>query len=277
MFFAFSLLIALVYLFGAFLVGAYMKSLEPKNLRWALVCIFTAVVFHFALIIHLVSSSSNSNIVESTTSNLLLTAFVALAAGVLVLRKWLLGVVLFALVFNSSFLVVSPFFENPNVGFSIPSLWVWTHVGLMILGELMFFFAAATGAAYLLASRQLHQKKNISFVLGTASLPSLDRLIGRAIILGWVLLTLGVVLGTLFAKQFWTGAWWFDEKILFAGFTWLVYGTLILLRSLKPAFRGHKSAWIALLSFIVVLALSTGVDYFFQTKHSQMQIESGQE
>lgn len=277
MFFALSLLIALIYLFAALLVGAYMKSLEAKNLRWALTCIAVGVTSHFALIVHLASSSTNAQVVESTISNLLLTSFVGFVAGILVARKWLLGVVLFALVFNSSFLVVSPFFENPKVGFSIPSLWIWTHVGLMILGELMFFFAAATGAAYLLASRQLHQKKNISFVLGTASLPSLDRLIGKSIVLGWVLLTVGVVLGLLFAKQFWSGDWWLDEKILFAAFTWLIYGLLIVFRWVRPSVRGKQSALIAVASFIFVLALSTGIDYFFQTKHSQMQIESGQE
>jgi len=101
--------------------------------------------------------------------------------------------------------------------------------------------------------------------------------LGRLMLAGVFSLSFGILLGGFFAERFWTGPWWLDAKVLFAHFTWLIYFLIILIRWLKPSWRGQRSAWLASISFFLVLIVSGAIDLAFHTKHDELKINGASE
>ena len=86
------------------------------------------------------------------------------------------------------------------------------------------------------------------------SLERMDTLTHRMILFSFPLLSLGMVLGALRARELWGHYWDWSPKETFALITWLVYAAFLVLRW-AWAWRGRKSTYLSLAGF--VLALTT--------------------
>lgn len=132
------------------------------------------------------------------------------------------------------------------------------HVSMAILSYATFAVAFAASALYLVAIR-----RRISW------LPSADMLddIGyRAVTIGFPLLALAVILGSVWAHDAWGSYWSWDPKETSALFTWLIYGVYLHTRSLR-GWRGRRSAVILLAGFAAVIFTYYG-NYFFGGMHA---------
>ena len=132
------------------------------------------------------------------------------------------------------------------------------HVSVAIFAYATFAVSFAAAVLYLIASRRR-----------IAWLPSPDMLddIGyRAVTIGFPLLGLVLILGSLWAHRAWGGYWSWDPKETASLFTWLVYGVYLHTRSLR-GWRGDRSAVILLLGFGAVVFTYYG-NYFFGGLHA---------
>ncbi|MGH2557808.1 MAG: c-type cytochrome biogenesis protein CcsB [Thermomicrobiales bacterium] len=132
------------------------------------------------------------------------------------------------------------------------------HVSMAILSYATFAVAFAASVLYLVAVR-----RRISW------LPSADMLddIGyRAVTVGFPLLALAVILGSVWAHDAWGSYWSWDPKETSALFTWLIYGVYLHTRSLR-GWRGSRSAVILILGFAAVVFTYYG-NYFFGGMHA---------
>ena len=121
-------------------------------------------------------------------------------------------------------------------------------------------FALGFGAAllYLLISRGARNTAQPQkFLLGA---PEMDDLIYRAIMIGFFLLTLGILTGAVWAESAWGRYWSWDPKETWSLITWLVYAALLHSRMVR-GWRGKKLAILSIIGFCCVLFTYFGVNY----------------
>lgn len=267
MIYIFISLTSFFYISAAFFFGLYLKRLSLLSLRYGQFLVATGLLVHFLILLWNIQNGDSSFQNASLISNLSVSGLASLIALILAIRRraLIISVIILPTVSLSMFLI--SFLSERYVSDALPTLWLWTHIGLMILGELTFFISATTAAAYLIVYRILRKKHGLQVLTTLSSLPALDRVLGILLFTGFCLLSIGLLLGLIFAQQFWQGAWWRDAKVIFAALIWIAYGILVSARFVLPSFKGYRSAVSALIGFVCILFLSAGIDFIFPTQH----------
>ena len=95
----------------------------------------------------------------------------------------------------------------------------------------------------------------------------LDTLSYRSILIGFVLLTLGLISGAVWANEAW-GTWWsWDPKETWAFISWLFYAAYLHMR-ISKGWQGRRPALLATIGFLVVLVCYLGVNFLGIGLHS---------
>ena len=95
----------------------------------------------------------------------------------------------------------------------------------------------------------------------------LDTLSYRSILIGFVLLTLGLISGAVWANEAW-GTWWsWDPKETWAFISWLFYAAYLHMR-ISKGWQGRRPALLATSGFLVVLVCYLGVNFLGVGLHS---------
>ncbi len=95
----------------------------------------------------------------------------------------------------------------------------------------------------------------------------LDTLSYRSILIGFVLLTLGLISGAGWANEAW-GTWWsWDPKETWAFISWLFYAAYLHMR-ISKGWQGRRPALLATAGFLVVLVCYLGVNFLGIGLHS---------
>ena len=96
---------------------------------------------------------------------------------------------------------------------------------------------------------------------------SLESLIYRACLVGFWLLTLGIITGAVWANSAWGSYWSWDPKETWSLITWLYYAVAIHLRRTK-GWKDKKFAALMLWGFVLVMFTYFGVNYLMSGLHS---------
>jgi cytochrome c-type biogenesis protein CcsB len=106
--------------------------------------------------------------------------------------------------------------------------------------------------------------------LSSASLSlseQLDSLSYRTITVGFLLLSIGIVSGAVWANEAW-GSWWsWDPKETWALICWLVYAAYLHTR-LSRGWQGRRPALVAVAGFVVICVCYIGVNLLGIGLHS---------
>ena len=95
----------------------------------------------------------------------------------------------------------------------------------------------------------------------------LDTLSYRSILVGFVLLTLGLITGAVWANEAW-GTWWsWDPKETWAFISWLFYAAYLHMR-ISKGWQGRRPALLATTGFFIVLICYLGVNFLGIGLHS---------
>lgn len=137
----------------------------------------------------------------------------------------------------------------------VRSPWVEFHAAVAILAYGAFALAFAAGAMYLLQERQLKTRQLGPAFLLLPSIEQLDMINLRLIVLGFAMLTVGMIGGFVSYKIV---GHWTTPKIIWALGAWLVYAMLLTAR-LAWSVRGRKVAVFTMISFAFVLVTFWGV------------------
>jgi ABC-type uncharacterized transport system permease subunit len=138
--------------------------------------------------------------------------------------------------------------------------WIGLHVACMLVAYAAFVLGALAGALYLFAATSLKRKRRLDLVESLPSLETLDLLERRSVLTGFILLTVGLVVGYLVRRDETARAteWRMDPKVVWTGVTWVAYLVVIAARRL-PRLRGRRGAWLAVLGLFFVLFTYFGV------------------
>jgi len=151
---------------------------------------------------------------------------------------------------------------------NVNHIWVLIHVLTMFIGEAFLALACGTGILYLLQERAIKSKAPGFFFKRLPSLDHLDLLGYRCIVVGFTLLTIGLVSGAVYAKMVWGRFWTADPKEIWSVITWLIYAVLLHERILV-GWRGRRAAMMAVAGFVVMLFTFFGVNFLLQGHHGQ--------
>ena len=148
----------------------------------------------------------------------------------------------------------------------LQSFWLTFHVAAALLGNAAFTLAFLGGILYLVQEHQLKSKNFGFFYKRLPSLEMLDALNYYCITIGFVLLTLGIITGSLYA-QYTLGAFWqWDPKETMTLIAWLLYAGLLHERLVK-GWRGRRAALLAIAGFMVLMVTFVGADFWQRGYH----------
>ncbi|GAB6190983.1 c-type cytochrome biogenesis protein CcsB [Desulfocastanea catecholica] len=150
---------------------------------------------------------------------------------------------------------------------ALQSNWLPIHAGVSIIAYGFLSLAFCGGLMYLLQERELKSKKFGYFFSRFPSLDALDQLNNHCLTAGFVFLTLGIVTGSVWARQAWGTYWHWDPKETWSLITWFVY-LVQLHQRYTVGWRGKRAAVMAIVGFAAIVFTLWGVTYLLGGVHS---------
>lgn len=174
---------------------------------------------------------------------------------------------------------------------SLQSPWILIHVPVVLCAYSAFLISFATSIVYLLKKRVEDQALHFagrSVGAAVAAIPpeagfvsapylrwldrvpsstKLDVITYRVTAVGEILLTVGIILGALWAHVSWGTYWQWDPKEDAALASWAVYAAYLHLHT-RPSWRGTKAAWVCIAGFVSILFCYFAVNIYISGLHS---------
>ncbi|WP_456387349.1 c-type cytochrome biogenesis protein CcsB [Desulfolithobacter sp.] len=150
---------------------------------------------------------------------------------------------------------------------ALQSWWLPIHASISIIADGFLALACVGGVMYLLQEREIKRKRFGMFYSRLPSLDALDKLNQHCLSVGFPLLTLGIVTGSIWAKQAWGAYWHWDPKETWSLITWFLYAALVHQR-FTVGWRGRRAAIMTIIAFISVLFTLWGVTFLLDGVHT---------
>ncbi len=142
---------------------------------------------------------------------------------------------------------------------ALKSNWLISHVITCFFGYAAFAMSFGISIMYLLKRLDTQEKNNLFLKLIPAK-AVLDDLNYQMVVIGFLMLTLGIITGSVWAHSAWGSYWSWDPKETWSLITWLVYASVIHTRLVK-GWTGKKIAILSIVGFVCVLFTYFGVNY----------------
>ncbi len=142
---------------------------------------------------------------------------------------------------------------------ALKSNWLIAHVITCFFGYAAFALSFGISIMYLLKRLDKSDKGNF-FLKLIPSTAILDDLNYQMVVIGFLMLTLGIITGSVWAHSAWGTYWSWDPKETWSLITWLVYASVIHTRLVK-GWTGKKIAILSVIGFLCVLFTYFGVNY----------------
>jgi len=148
------------------------------------------------------------------------------------------------------------------------------HVSSLLFAYASFALACVIGITYVLLFKEIKAKHLGFFYARLPSLQVLDAMNGRVLAIGWLFLTIGLVVGGIWATQVRSSPdpraqamSVADPKILVALVSWGVYSFALYARR-AIGWTGRRAAWLSAIAFAIVLLNFVPVGYFLTKSHN---------
>ncbi len=149
---------------------------------------------------------------------------------------------------------------------SLRSTWLPIHITMAFLGDASLAVAAAVAVLYLILEHKMKSKDFGGLYGRLPSLEALDALNYNLVRVGFVLLSLAIITGTLWAGRLWHSYFAWDPRQVSAILAWVLYAGLIVSRWIA-GWRGRRAALITLLGFAVMIGSFVTLRMFDLGRH----------
>ena len=143
---------------------------------------------------------------------------------------------------------------------ALKSAWFGLHIGSAVFSYSAFILSGCAGLRYLQVERKSAGDDELK-------LKQMDYLSYKLIALGFLLLTVVILSGAIWAEQAWSAFWTWDPKEVWALITWLIYAIYLHLR-LRWKHSGKKMALFSIIAVPIVLFTFIGVNTLLPGLHS---------
>jgi len=138
--------------------------------------------------------------------------------------------------------------------------WLSLHVSLTLIAYGAFALACVSGLGYLIQDKQLKSHHPGKVFRWMPPLAALDEINTRALVFGFLMLTLGLLSGSFWAHSSGNAFWVEDPKVACAVLIWFLYAVLMSLR-LSARLRGRKVALGSVFGFALVIVSFIGISH----------------
>lgn len=163
------------------------------------------------------------------------------------------GLVAFALGLDDRVDPLVPALQQP--------LLLTVHVGAAVLAY------AVSGVAFVAAVGEIVQERAGDRLRALPSAAAARAIGHRAVLVAFPILTIAIVLGSVWANLAWRSYWSNDPKELAAAATWLVFGAYLHVATRRDRWE-RAAPWLIVLGFAGVLFTYIGAGLFFVGEHS---------
>jgi cytochrome c-type biogenesis protein CcsB len=153
---------------------------------------------------------------------------------------------------------------------ALQSNWLLYHVITCFLGYAAFAVACGISIMYLIkagSEESADKAAGNSLLVMFPPIRVLDDLNYRAIMVGFPLLTLGIITGAAWANYAWGTYWSWDPKETWSLIVWFVYAAFLHARITK-GWVGRRAAWLSIIGFAATIFCYLGVNLFLSGLHS---------
>jgi len=142
---------------------------------------------------------------------------------------------------------------------ALKSNWLIAHVITCFFGYAAFGISFGLSLMYLIKKKGGDNTQNpfLRLLPGTSILDDLNY---QVVVIGFLMLTLGIITGSVWAHSAWGSYWSWDPKETWSLITWLVYA-LVLHSRMVRGWRGKRMAFLCIVGFSCVLFTYFGVNY----------------
>jgi ABC-type uncharacterized transport system permease subunit len=149
------------------------------------------------------------------------------------------------------------------------------HVSSILFAYASFALACVIGITYVLLFKEIKAKHLGFFYARLPSLQVLDSMNQKAIVIGWLFLTVGLVVGAIWTAEVSATApgdprvqnmSLQDPKIFFALVSWAIY-SFEAFAARRIGWGGRRTAYLSALGFAIVLLNFVPISYFLTRSH----------
>ncbi len=149
----------------------------------------------------------------------------------------------------------------------LKSFWLPLHVLLSFAGNAFLALGCGVAVMYLLQEHLIKKKKIKGIFRKLPALQRLDELNYLCLRLGFPLLTLGIISGSVWASFAWGAHWSWDPKETWSLITWLLFAALLHGR-MNSGWRGRKASLLTIIGFAAIMFTFLGVNLLLSGLHS---------
>lgn len=146
---------------------------------------------------------------------------------------------------------------------ALQSNWLMMHVTVMLLSYATLISGCIISIGYLF----LHFQKN-KIIKNLNLYHQLNQISFKFISIGFPLLTLGIISGSVWANEVWGSYWSWDPKETWSLITWIIFAIYLHLRITKVPQNEMKSAFVATGGFFAVWICFLGVNFVAKGLHN---------
>ncbi len=152
---------------------------------------------------------------------------------------------------------------------ALQSNWLLYHVLTCFLGYAAFAVACGVSIMYLIKARSEDNGNAAAGSIVSQFPPTkvLDELNYKAIMIGFPLLTLGIITGAAWANYAWGTYWSWDPKETWSLIVWFIYAAFLHARFTK-GWVGKRAAWLSIIGFLATVFCYLGVNLLLSGLHS---------
>jgi cytochrome c-type biogenesis protein CcsB len=148
----------------------------------------------------------------------------------------------------------------------LQSYWLVIHTVVAFLGNAAFALACGIGTMYLVQEHYVKSKHLGGLFERLPSLQTLDSINYKLITLGFPLLTLAIITGSLWAESAFGSYWRWDPREVWSLITWFIYA-IVLHARFVAGWRGKKASILSIVGFLIILIAFFGIKLLRQGYH----------
>ena len=248
------------YLVSIFLAGLGLRSASPSALTAASVIIGLTWLAHLGAVVQqavAISGLPLSNMAEY----LLVLGWAVMTLHLYVwfrLRVHVAGLVLPPIAGLAAFAALQ-LLQTPRLEETSPmGAWSLFHTSVSTIGMAILGVAFAMSVLYLIQDHALKARKTLDLVERLPALEQCDKVGFQALVIGFLLLTLGIGTGVVVNAFQQERLWVLSAKVVFPVAAWVIFATVLGARTVLGV-RGKKSAYLIITGFTLGLLTVLGM------------------
>ena len=259
----------ILYLIAAFFYYKYFTGRNEKHKHRARIFDNTALFIHTLVLIQIFIESGHLPLADAYQS---ISAFMwcfALLNKIYIRaeKEYSLGIFHTTILFILQLIAMTFIDINAPLPDILKNVYFEVHVVFNLVGYASFSSAFLAGLMYILLYFEFRGNKLGYFYDRLPALSYLELLNYRALLVGFIFNTIGIILGAYTGKTAWGIYWAWDPKLIAVILAWIIYGTALIGKT-NLHWKGNRLAYFSIIGFSWIIFSMLIISSYFSKIHA---------